>query len=71
MSASASKPKLTSQPHRPAAVWLGRVAKRIGFGISASAAGADFIIRHSSQGYEIDGQTYLTIRSLNKALTHR
>ncbi|ASE38328.1 ABC transporter ATP-binding protein [Brevundimonas vesicularis] len=59
------------EAEEPAAVWLGRAAKRMGLGISASAAGADFVIRHSSQGYEIDGQTYLTIRSLNKALTHR
>lgn len=52
----------------PAAVWLGRAVKRMDFGVSSSRAEADVVIRHSSRGYELDGEAYLTIRSLSKAL---
>lgn len=52
----------------PAAVWLGRAVKRMDFRVSGSRAGADVVIRHSPEGYEFDGQTYLTIQSLSKAL---
>lgn len=55
----------------PAAVWLGRAVKRMDFGVSGSREGANVVIRHSSQGYELDGETYLTIQSLSKALIRR
>ncbi|QBX38380.1 ABC transporter ATP-binding protein [Brevundimonas sp. S30B] len=55
----------------PAAVWLGHAIKRLDFGVSGSRAGATVVIRHSSQGYELDGETYLTIHSLSKALIRR
>ena len=55
----------------PAAVWLGRAVKRMDFGVSGSQAEADVIIRHSTEGYEVDGETYSTIQSLSKALIHQ
>ena len=54
-----------------AAVWLGRAVKRMDFGVSGSQAEADVVIRHSKEGYEVDGETYLTIQSLSKALIHQ
>jgi len=55
----------------PVAVWLGRAVKRMDFGVSDSRTEGDVVIRHSKEGYEVDGETYLTIQSLSKALIHQ
>lgn len=50
------------------AVWLGRAVERMGFAASTDAEGADLVIRHSAQGYSLEGGTYPSVQALSRAI---
>lgn len=50
------------------AVWLRRAVERMGFAASKDAEGADLVIRHSAQGYSLEGQTYPSVQALSRAI---
>lgn len=53
------------------AIWLARAVERMGFAADGEREGADFAIRHSPQGYSLDGATYSSIQSLGRAIGRR
>lgn len=53
------------------AVWLTRSVERMGFVASTDERNADLVIRHSPQGYNLDGETYFSIRDLSRAIGRR
>jgi len=50
------------------AFWLQRAVERMGFAASTDAEGADLVIRHSAQGYSLEGETYPSVQALSRAI---
>lgn len=52
----------------PTAVWLARAVQRMGFSVGGAEAGADFAIRHRSEGYAVGEDTYPSILAISRVI---